>query len=645
VQILIVADSEAVGQWLTLVLQARGHQVTWQRSGASGCDYLVANPVDVVVAESFLPDGGSDEWLRAFRAARASARIVLVFPPTTAGVLAHAADAALMQPFSRETLLTTMARLAETATAPAAVALPPSPDTPPPVVPVMPAAPPERIAGGLAEALVELAQRGANGVLHVGNENVRRRVTIRGGAPTNVSGDYSTDNFGRFLVRRALVDDATLERSHQLMASQGLAQAEALVQLGVFSSAKLFDLLRAFQYEKLLNMFGWAEPDITFDADAVVPPGEAVYEMDPSLVVLDGFQRYGSVPQLYAWLETCADHYLVRTDRFHEMYAALHAASPRIPLLQLTAGDLPVAQLLNKMPIDSVLSLRALRALELLGLVRTAAKPTPAVDLQPAEVGPVVGEYGLAVSASSEGDGDVELTLDEKTALEEIFSAYLSLQFRDHYALLGVPRNAGASEVEQAHLRAHAAFERALRLHSRHPSAHAKAAEVLVHLGFARSVLSNPQTRAAYDQQLERKDSQRLERRINLGAETRFKSGLALLRSGRAHAARIEFEAARSLRPGDGLCLLYASWANYLELQETARQIAALRDGIVESARMLGDAEGLAFGAQIFFDLGCRDLVLPLVRQALQLDGQCALARSLADAIEERVSGPAPTAS
>lgn len=630
-QILIVADSEAVGQWLVLVLQSRGHQVVWQRDGCGGCDQLTANPFDVVIAESILPAGSHDDWVAAFRAASAGTRVVLVFPPTTVGLPPHRADAALMQPFSRETLLTTLAQLETPATAAGSAPLAD------PVAPL----PPEQLSGGLAEALVELARRGANGVLYVAHENLQRRITIRGGAPTHVSGEYSTDNFGRFLVRRTLVDDATLERSHQVMASQGLAQGEALVHLGVFTSAKLYELLRAFQYEKLLTMFGWATPDIRFEANAPLPPGEAVYDMDPSQVVFDGFQRYGSVPQLYAWLETRADHYLVRTDRFNDLYGALHASSPRIPLLQLTAGDTPVAQLLNKLPIDNVLSLRALRAIELLGMVRAALKPIPAVDLAPAEVGPIAGEYGLAAPVVA--TDDPELDPDEETALEEIFGAYLSLQFRDHYALLGVHRNAGASEVEQAHLRAHAAIERALRLHPHHPSAHAKAEEVLVHLGFAHSVLSNPQTRLEYDQQLERKDSQRLERRINLGAETRFKSGLVLLRTGKAHQARIEFEAARALRPGDGLCSLYAKWANYLELQETARQIGALRDGIVDCARTLGDAEGLAFGAQIFADLGCRDLALPLAQQALQLDRQSALARSLVEELEGRVSAPART--
>ncbi|MBN2359960.1 MAG: hypothetical protein JXR83_10950 [Deltaproteobacteria bacterium] len=621
-QILIVADSEAVGRWLLLVLQARGHQVTWQRDGAGGCDHLRDNEVDVVVAESILGDGSHDDWVRAFRAARKNARVLLVFPPTSDGVPPHVAEDALVRPFSRETLLATIARLGEIEAGASSTSLAASSP-----------APPEPLGGGLAETLIELARRGATGVLNVASDTVRRRITIRGGAPTNLSGDYSADNFGRFLVRREVIDDATLESSHQLMVSKGLAQGEALVELGVVNSSKLYDLLREFQYEKLLSMFGWDAPEIAFDSAAAIPPGEAVYDMEPSQVVFEGSLRYGPVSPLYVWLDANADRHLVRTRRFHELCGPLQTLSPRLPLQQLTAGDKPLGQLLKAVPIDAVLALRALRALELLGMLRLTDKPAPADDVAAPAPEPVVGEYGLA--ASAEGEADPELTADEAIALDEIFGAYLSLQFRDHYALLGVKRNAGNSEIEQAYLRAQASFERALRLHSRHPSAHAKAEEVLVHLGFARSVLTQPQTRAAYDSQLEQKDSLRLERRISLGAETRFKSGLNLLRSGRHLQARIEFEAARALRPNDALCSLYACWAQYLELQESARQIRELREAIVDCARVLGDAEGFAFGAQVCSDLGCRELALQLAQQSLQLDGQCALARALVDAHQE----------
>ncbi len=613
--ILAVEKQAANGKWLRGVLEARGHDVTVMPDADLALATLVASNWDLLICEAYQPGLHGAELVQRLREQNCQTPALLLYPAGSASLAAAAGEfAALARPFSRQRLVDSVQSVASRESLQAV------------------ADPAATLTGGLPGALLELARCGATGMLHVTQDAMERRVTVRGGAPTYVWASYSSDNFGRFLVRRQVISEEQLEESHVLMISKGIPQGEALIGLGFFQQVHLFELLRAFQRERLLAMFTWPDPQLEFRTDEALPPGEAVYALDPIPLVFEGYQRHGTTDVLFRWETEQGGRYVCRTPRFDELYPLLQSQWPRLPLAPLTTGLEPLHIVLRHTPVDTIFAVRTLRAMLSLEMVELTDQPCEG-GAEPGEVDrpKILGEYNLDLGRD---DFDVDIAIEQSAEVNAIYDTYLSLQFASYYELLGVAEDADNALIEGAHLRLREHYEVLLARLQDPPDVVDKLREILDFLGFARAVLQRPDSRLSYDAKLKARQEQALKRRVSLGAESRFKSGLASLRAGKHTAARIEFEAARALRADDALCGLYASWATYLELRSQARQIGAMRQQLQDPARLSGDASGFAFHAWICLDLGFVDNARQAAAQALNLDAANADATEVLAAIE-----------
>ncbi|MFH1809260.1 MAG: DUF4388 domain-containing protein [Pseudomonadota bacterium] len=615
-RILVIENIEASAQWLRTVLTAQHCEVIVQADAGTAIGNVVGGAFDLVVADSMLPGLRGEDVIERLRTLGTLVPIILLFPLVGAAPQLPPGVVALERPFSRQQLLDTVQRVVSGVAAAEDGVVEALPDQ-------------------LPEALLQLARRGVSGVLQVTHEASQRRVTMRGGVPTYVWAEYSSDNFGRFLVRRKVITEEVLEQSHAAMVSKGVAQGEALILLGILQQAQLYALLKAYHRERLLTMFTWPSPSLEFAEGREIPRGEPVYAIDPIPLVFEGYQRHGSTDDLFHWPEKHGDSYVRRCPNFDVYFPMLQSQWPRLPLTQLTAGGEPLHMILRALPVDVIFAVRTLSALislEMIELVDAPVAESSEVFVIEVEDSQIIGEYNL-----DRGRGDFDVDLDEQIdpRVNQVFETYLSLQFVSYYELLAVPANATASIVATAYesLRGH--YEELLEGLGSQPEAVAKAQEILVHLQFAWAVLNQPDTRLAYDKKLLEKQNATVKRRASLGAEARFKSGLHALRAGRFQVARIEFEAARALRAGDALCNLYTLWASYLQQREAVRKMGELRRDLDAQARLLGDAEGYAFHAWICLDLGFVDNARQAAAQALNIDEASVEANNVWRALED----------
>jgi curved DNA-binding protein CbpA len=197
----------------------------------------------------------------------------------------------------------------------------------------------------------------------------------------------------------------------------------------------------------------------------------------------------------------------------------------------------------------------------------------------------------------------------------EILDRHARLSDLDHYALLGVPRDADAAAIKRAY------FGAAKRYH---PDALARlglgdvrsAAEALfARIAKAHAVLSDPRERQRYDEEGRESGSDDAERIVT--AESLYRKGEVLLRKGAFREALQFLAPAVDLWPSDAAYRAALGWALY---KQTKSDPAAAREHL-ETAAALD-----ATSAVTFYRLGA---VLRALGNAAAADDAFRQARAL----------------
>ena len=430
------------------------------------------------------------------------------------------------------------------------------------------AAPVAARAGGAREARVlsgaldELAFAGllhhlhglrAEGVFELRSGRKRKALELRGGRPVAVRSNLVHECLGNLLVQSGRIDAEALEESvNRMRRGEGL-QGEILIAMELLSEQELASALRRQAEEKLFEIFTWASGEYRFAQGARLARANVLaLERSPANVILAGIRERSPIDAVDRWLRSHAERAVAPGESPFYRFQEIDLDEAGTSLLEELRGTPRVRDLLAR-DERTRRTLYALLATEMVELCDAPAAPaTP-------EPRPIV-ERVFAPQARAAAPPDEEGLRGELTALAE------RLRGRDHFAVLGVSRQASSEEVRAAFLEA-ASRTHPDRFRASSDTVKSLAEEAFGIVSRAHETLVDPARRQLYVLELgkgSRKAAEAEEGKRALQAELRFQEGERSLRKREYEAALLCFAEAVALHSEEGEYHAYRGWALFL---------------------------------------------------------------------------------
>jgi len=481
------------------------------------------------------------------------------------------------------------------------------------------------------------------GVLKLSRQGMSKTVYLVSGVPVNAESTSRNETLGRYLIKTDKISEEDYEKSIQLMLSQGMLQGAALVKLGCLKPKELYQAVKSHNLEKILAAFAWSEGDYHFEPEVSFVEDLYRFEFNFYELLFQGTQRDMPLGVIERELARVPLLPIVPAENFNDQVAVFglsEAGSARVsqidgtktlPALRQAMGGAEAAE-------------RLLYLLLLTGLIGPGGRPCS--ELREVLAGENASaprlEFPFAVSAETAPEVEEELPLAEANLKgpEDILSAYMEIKTMDLFAVLGVSRNAGDAEVEEAYHRRMAEFDRAL-FHSALPAeAEAKLEEIGTRLIRAYESLKTGLRRAGYLAQLEESSPQRRQQRM-LESERCLQEGMKCVRNRDFVQAQARFEQAVRLRPHEPEYYGYLGWTIYMNPDlDVAKRQALAQEKIRMAIQMNPRLDSLhVFLGKIFKDQGRLEDAAAEFRLAVECNPNCREAKRELQAFQESQQG------
>jgi curved DNA-binding protein CbpA len=362
----------------------------------------------------------------------------------------------------------------------------------------------------LAETLLRFHQAGRSGVVRLERGRVRKQVVLVGGSVAFAESTAPEDHLARVLVELALLDKKDLVKISALMRG-GKNSVEAVSEAADLSMDKIEMGGREQVLKILASLFSWGG-------------------CDPKLFSCDGIPAHRldlqmPVPQALLLAARRAAPAHAASCRFEPLQpvAASTASQAMAGSFQLENAELyafaqaqsrhTLHDFLYLLPGGSAKPLEVLCRLILLGLV--VVEPTP----------------GMEEPTDSGGRNIAEL----EAQIEDLLARF---EVSNYYEILSVPTDSNEEQIHSAyHSLARQYHPDRFESREHSPSLRSAAERLFTYINGAHTTLSDPATRAAYDEVRKVKESQVEAARKGRGAdadtekmaETLFRAGCAAL--------------------------------------------------------------------------------------------------------------------
>lgn len=482
----------------------------------------------------------------------------------------------------------------------------------------------------LPRLLLELHRTRASGELCLRSGRVEKRVALCRGVPVQVESSLPRENLAALLCERGLLSAADEARVQGEVARRRGREETTLLTLRLLGPRELLLALRDAARRRLLDCFAWTEGEFVLDEGKPLPEEARSAGIDPLPLVAEGVARHWPRERVLGELHGRLSLHARPGARYPEASRSLRGDASLGPLLAVleSGGTAWAALQAGGATATAAAALWALDAADSLAFTESAPsaeeepededgkEAPPEIEIRVAERSDA-GAAQEARHAQSAPPGRTAAPSAEAEAVrEEVLAKHAQLAELDHYAILGLSRDAKPADVKRAYLMA------AKRLH---PDAVSRlglddlkgpANEVFASITKAHSVLTSAEARAEYDAALGgggEADSNRL-----VQAEALYRKGEVLLRAGNFRSA-LEFLApAVRLWPDDPAYRSALGWSLH---RNTPPDSEAAREHLEEAVRLdPKDATNLMRLAAVLRSLGDADGAGRLVRRAKQID-------------------------
>ncbi len=424
--------------------------------------------------------------------------------------------------------------------------------------------------GSLARLLIELHAARYDGALILTRDTLEKSFLFHEGAPVHAESNRASESLGRQLREAGVLTPADCARLETYVLHKACPEAKALLALSLLDSKALFLALKNRVRRLLVDCFGWDAGRFELQPDVAAPDGAGALAGNLPALVQEGIETHWSPEQILAELGPQMALYPAPTPALATLASRLALDESVESLLAGLGGERTLWQLLQGAAPRALASAWVLCASGVLEAreAPSAAQPEaqPSIEIVvnavPSAVAPARGPAPKRESATAAA---ANARAGEARA-RDIAERFERLEALDHYALLGIERDADDAALKAAYLAAAKAY---------HPDVVARAGldaetrlranKVFGEIGKAYATLADPEKRRHYDLSLagggEELDVERL-----ATAEGLFRKGEVLLRQGNFKGALEFLEPAAQLWPDEAEYQSALGWALYKKL-------------------------------------------------------------------------------
>jgi len=359
--------------------------------------------------------------------------------------------------------------------------------------------------------LLRALQHGqATGTLTITRNDQTKLIYFKQGDIICAASRYEDDRLGEMLLKWGKISYAQYETSVRLMKTAKKRQGAVLVEQGFLSPKELFQAVTAQVKEIILSLFTWLDGDYRFDAGPL-PANEVItLRISSGMLIYEGIRRMNDFTKLCGLLPSFDTLVAMNTDP-RDLFQPVTIRPEERQLLLLIDGSRTIRELVYSSTLPSLHAFQMIYFLLAAGIIRTKSAEAPEEQTEDSrrriqeELEAFITE---AISRKKQEELELsrvelfEPAADEEagTGPEAIRRAYEELEGKDHYAVLGVGRDASPIEIKKAYFRLAKTY---------HPDRHHEAGMEALHemlealfdrLTQAYDALSHPQSRRGYDE-------------------------------------------------------------------------------------------------------------------------------------------------
>jgi tetratricopeptide (TPR) repeat protein len=469
----------------------------------------------------------------------------------------------------------------------------------------------------LPRLLLDLYRARFDGTLRLRRERLEKSFLFQKGTPIFAESNLASETLGVQLMDTGRIsrDDYTRVSSH--MQKKKCKEGTALLELGVIEPKALFLALKEQVRARVVDCFGWPEGEFQIDP-AETPSSDAQpFRADVYSLVQEGIETHWSADRILSDLAPKLGQSVRRTRRLSRIQDRLRWDEGVEAFIDALNGTQTLWR-----SLQHARTLRALAAAWLLDSIGAmdyrAASEVPDADVA-SEIEVVLS--GVATGGSTQpsaSETQRNARSIDAALLQEIEAKHAQLGELDHYAVLGVSRDAKQSEVKRAYLEAAKRY---------HPDALVRAGldrnmleranKVFGAISKAHAALSNTARRRKYDQSLE-SDAPNIDVERLAAAERNFRKGEVMMRVGNFRGALEFLESAVDLWPEEAAYQAALGWSLY---KKTPSEPDRAREHLERAYQIDSSVATTAFHLSVVLkNLGDGVASASLLKRAQQLD-------------------------
>ncbi len=531
--ILIIDDDKGVRDSLQQTLSAAGFYVESVDRSALGMRKLLTEDFDLVLIDINMPEISGASLCHALRKHEKTRKLPVVLMTTTyhspeqlaAAREEYGVDDFLLKPFSGADLRRVLERFF--------VAQRKARIAPAKILPIGDYT--------LPMQLHRLYVDKATGLLHLQHQSAKKIIYIKDGYPIFARSNVLSECLGRMLVKEGALTQDECDLSVERSRASGRLQGTELIEMGVLTPEDLNDALVRQVTDKLLSTFAWRSGTLQFESGKAFKKEVTQIRMSPANLIMQGINRYWSLTQLDTFLFPFDDEYLRQATNPHYRFQDIQLSKRGDAVFRACQGQKTLQQILDHYPLARREVQRVIAALLISEMLEHHSSPQ--------EGGAYEHEDGPFVM------------VDEQLR-RKILDDYRRVMDADYFSALGVGRESSGGEVRRAYYRLAKEYHPDRYLGSGlSQEMSSKISDMFQYISQAYTVLSDPQTRADYLDELLHGPRKKVDINRVIEAEAAYQEGFALLRVKRYAAAAALLKKAVELSPGEPEYMTNYAWA------------------------------------------------------------------------------------
>jgi CheY-like chemotaxis protein len=343
---------------------------------------------------------------------------------------------------------------------------------------------------------IEIFRGHSAGQLRLRKGRVSRVVYFLNGYPVWAESDDPADELGNLLVKERLAGAEPVETARARATRRGITFREALLQGGIIGERRLFLVERKRVRQIVVGAFAWSTADYEFEAGDDFVDRIGIFEVNPVRCLGEAVRRYGAVNDLAPEIYPRTSQILVRGTQFRRLFPYLDLPPALKGLGPDMQAEKTVGDLFKKYARESQDLIKLLWLMFRLGISDTTEAPpeapTQLVPPKSKKPGPDPASAPIETNGVPTEDG---LSPRARAILQD----YLSLLGSNHYAILGVPKDAERGAIDRGYQERLARYRLSTLGRDVATEIRSKAKELLVRTVDAYETLAEPSKRLAYD--------------------------------------------------------------------------------------------------------------------------------------------------